>query len=605
MGVLAFAVNTIKKGFSTTKKIGKGIGKSIKYAQGQGSILEDIKDKYKGYLTSMLKYFLLKIVIYGLLISLVIGSIGAMFEWFSKFRDKDLYDITSEDLKEWSDALSEEDIKAMEEYGLILSPKMMSKYYEIEEKSIPDNIKINIPRVTKTWNNGSFSSSSTSYEKYNLNRKDSAYSYRFWWQSIASLDLINNTGYSNNKNFIEDIQTDLKPVFKWADSNMDNYKVNDNYIQGRGIENTVKITEERTTKVYDEHGDMVDNNTLTTEDTTYYPVPYLTEINTMFADIKFNYEKDYDKTSSTNTYSRSYEVSRRVLVSTNPRQYETYYVTYTEEVTVVTTKEKETWKLVSENKSFNDRFADFIKKNKMSRDVDIPFIHMIAQEMPQSDDFVMALEEYIYYLGDIDNFGEFKGGIGDFKGDYEIIPSDFIRSIPLFLQTDSRWSKVPYSYTNNSSHGTIGTSGCGPTSAAMVITGLGGYNDDIDLNGDGVIDPYEATMYSLKKGHRIYGSGTSHAFFGDIGKATGLKVSVKDKNQWKDVVEALQKGNVVIASMTPGVFTKGGHFIVLVGIDKNGKVIVNDPNSTKKSNMTWGLYNPVLSQSKKYFIFSK
>lgn len=42
--------------------------------------------------------------------------------------------------------------------------------------------------------------------------------------------------------------------------------------------------------------------------------------------------------------------------------------------------------------------------------------------------------------------------------------------------------------------------------------------------------------------------------------------------------EALSQGKLVVASMGPGTFTRGGHFIVLTGITDDGKIKVNDPN---------------------------
>jgi hypothetical protein len=41
--------------------------------------------------------------------------------------------------------------------------------------------------------------------------------------------------------------------------------------------------------------------------------------------------------------------------------------------------------------------------------------------------------------------------------------------------------------------------------------------------------------------------------------------------------------------MKPGDFTYTGHFIVLTGIDSNGDIIVNDPNSKKNSKKHWSL----------------
>ena len=49
--------------------------------------------------------------------------------------------------------------------------------------------------------------------------------------------------------------------------------------------------------------------------------------------------------------------------------------------------------------------------------------------------------------------------------------------------------------------------------------------------------------------------------------------------------------------MRTGTFTNGGgHFIVLTGIDENGKVTVNDPNSVERSNKKWDL-SYIINQS--------
>lgn len=43
----------------------------------------------------------------------------------------------------------------------------------------------------------------------------------------------------------------------------------------------------------------------------------------------------------------------------------------------------------------------------------------------------------------------------------------------------------------------------------------------------------------------------------------------------------LTSSTPMICSMLPGDFTYSGHFIVLTGIDSEGRVVVNDPNSPK------------------------
>ena len=55
------------------------------------------------------------------------------------------------------------------------------------------------------------------------------------------------------------------------------------------------------------------------------------------------------------------------------------------------------------------------------------------------------------------------------------------------------------------------------------------------------------------------------------------------------IVDALSSGKLVVAIMTKGHFTSSGHFIVLRGITKEGKILVADPASNKRSKQEWDL----------------
>ena len=61
-------------------------------------------------------------------------------------------------------------------------------------------------------------------------------------------------------------------------------------------------------------------------------------------------------------------------------------------------------------------------------------------------------------------------------------------------------------------------------------------------------------------------------------KALGLEVHsvIFDKEHIK---KELNSGRPIVCILGPGDFTTTGHFIVLTGVDENGGIIVNDPNS--------------------------
>lgn len=133
-----------------------------------------------------------------------------------------------------------------------------------------------------------------------------------------------------------------------------------------------------------------------------------------------------------------------------------------------------------------------------------------------------------------------------------------------YSQEDKRWSFMPYTRTGDPTQ-TIGSSACGPTSFAMVASTF----------TDRVILPPEAASFAVEHGYRTANSGTAWNYFDAIACFYGL--AVRQTGSLSDAKKALAAGALVIATMSPGHLTGGGHYVLLVGI--NGKWIeVFDPN---------------------------
>ena len=122
-----------------------------------------------------------------------------------------------------------------------------------------------------------------------------------------------------------------------------------------------------------------------------------------------------------------------------------------------------------------------------------------------------------------------------------------------YSQLDNRWKNQMYSSVGNSTQ-TIGTSGCGPTSSAMVVSSI-----------KGNITPNEMANLYIQYGYRSANQGTYWSAFKwtadvfDIGYSECYKLD--------DAVAKLKDNNYIIASCNQGLFTYGGHFIVLVGVE--------------------------------------
>lgn len=187
-----------------------------------------------------------------------------------------------------------------------------------------------------------------------------------------------------------------------------------------------------------------------------------------------------------------------------------------------------------------------------------PSLIELKNKYPETADFVDSYPEYIgiEYNSDIDLSEDVTEG-----------------EIPLFIQWDKRWGY--YIYGNDF----FGVNGCGPTCLSMIICGL---------TNDTVCNPYEVAQFSMENDYYIMGQGTSWNLMTKGVYAFGLTVEEGEISE-QYIRDNVSENSPMICSMYPGDFTYTGHFIVLTGIDEDGKVIVNDPNSYINSEKHWEL----------------
>lgn len=131
-----------------------------------------------------------------------------------------------------------------------------------------------------------------------------------------------------------------------------------------------------------------------------------------------------------------------------------------------------------------------------------------------------------------------------------------------YSQIDSRWSNKMYSSVGDRSQ-TIGTSGCGPTSSAMVVSSI-----------KGTITPDVMAGLYTQYGYRSANQGTYWSAF--RWTADVFNIGYSECYRLDDVVAKLRNNHYIIASCNQGLFTYGGHFIVLTGVEGN-YIKVYDP----------------------------
>lgn len=168
-----------------------------------------------------------------------------------------------------------------------------------------------------------------------------------------------------------------------------------------------------------------------------------------------------------------------------------------------------------------------------------------------------------------------------------------------YLQTDRKWANQAYAVKGESS--TVGGSGCGPTAMAMVLATW----------ADPKVTPGTECAWALAHGYKALNHGTFYGYFDPAAARYGLSCSQinyaslygnASSSYHTQVKKALAAGDMVIACMGPGNWTRSGHFVLVWALREDLDIVyINDPASTltRRTRGSWKVFK---SQVKYYFI---
>lgn len=144
--------------------------------------------------------------------------------------------------------------------------------------------------------------------------------------------------------------------------------------------------------------------------------------------------------------------------------------------------------------------------------------------------------------------------------------------------------------SNGYSSGTITTSDCGPTSVAILASGL--------VSSD--ITPAKTASDMGGAGN----GGTNYLKLQNEMNSLGMTATVKHNPTNSDITSALRSGNVMLVSVESAtIFTANSHIMAVVDINSDGQVYVINPNSEGRSSSPSGWYDPSeLTKGSQYII---
>lgn len=147
--------------------------------------------------------------------------------------------------------------------------------------------------------------------------------------------------------------------------------------------------------------------------------------------------------------------------------------------------------------------------------------------------------------------------------------------IVYFNQTDEARQAQMYGTDPLSTHG------CGPTAMAMAVSSLTGET----------VDPADMAAFCVQRGYWCRDHGSYLSMVQGVAEAYGLECQSLDPASLDEgeLYTRLSGGDVFVALMTRGHFTRGGHFILLRGSTLSGEILVADPASRDRSLISWDL----------------
>lgn len=204
-----------------------------------------------------------------------------------------------------------------------------------------------------------------------------------------------------------------------------------------------------------------------------------------------------------------------------------------------------------------DKIAAFADQHGLSM-ADYPekLIEMLERN-PEAEEYVLnyPLEYGKEHAIDISGYADYEG-------------------VPLFIQWDKQWGYRDY-------FGSVaGINGCGPTTLSMVA---------YHFTRNSKYTPAYMMEFAEANGYGSKGKGTFWGLFGQGGKKLGLTVkelTAEEIASEQRIAAHLEKGELVVMNVGPGVFTEVGHYMLITDY-VDGKFKVNDPNSRENSETLW------------------
>lgn len=583
---------SVFKGIHTTMKLKNKVanGKKNKF-----SFFPVIRD----FIVTYILYFFIILVVMGGAIYSVTYALTDAFQWFKNLGKGE----SIEEIYGSLDNLTDEELADFENTIAYLHPQKLKKYLEVEMGSIPSSIT----GTLSTNKNGNITKESMVLDISSISNQ-----YKLPWQFVGSIDLVLFKGKDLLDTSVISASSTVKANFTWAEDvsrDVTDYwkewdvekKVDpklgttilrdgENSAKEQFIEvNTPLGMAEKVDTMFGIYTYPINRDIIVKNEG--YCKPYVISEELYKTEEVFDhFEPDYSKPIYEEVVKEvdGEEIIEKVLVG-----YEDKAVYRT--VNYYRTRYKKTKQKIVEDRVgeptfvFNpERFIRYI--NSVGIKVsDLYILKETLMNLPENNHLIDMLDRIINgSYGDLDT--SIGGIIGGISGGVGI---SGINSIPIFYQYDERWANLPYASE------TIKAAGCAPTSMAMVVTGLMGDISGIDTNGDGVLDPAESAAWSTNHGYAVAYQGTSNAFIDALASATGL--SSKQTNNQNEVYQALSQGKVVICNVRPGTIINGHHFLVLTGVDSDGKVRMNDPYSESNTKAQWDM-NTIAREAKAYWI---